>query len=253
MATVDSAQQLDQLMGTLADFEVVDLSHTLEETMPVFPILSKFYHTLWLSTTHGDPANAYQVIMNEHCGTHVDAPAHYMPAGHAHHTWVDEVPLTHWMGRAAVINCRDVAPRLTATPDKVREWESRHGRLRKGDIAVFDFGWAAKWARRPHDVEFQRAWPGVGLENAELLIERGVKAVGVDTFSPDAQQSSGDPFHNRVLAEGMVIIECLTNLDRLPPICYLQVLPLKIKQGSGSPGRAIALVPRPSAGAGSRG
>lgn len=244
MAIADSAEQVERLLSILDGFEVVDLSHPFEELMPVFPVLSKFYHMMWLSTTHGDPANAYQIIMNEHCGTHVDAPAHYVASGHPQHKWVDQVPVEQWMGRAAIINCRDVAPKLTATTQKIKGWESDNGKLKKGDIVVFDFGWAAKWAKHPDDAEFQRAWPGVGLENAEILIERQVKAVGVDTFSPDAQQSSGDPFHNTVLPEGICIIECLTNLDRLPPVCYLQVLPLKIKDGSGSPGRAIALVSR---------
>jgi kynurenine formamidase len=243
MAVTDSTEQVDQLLTLVKEFDVVDLSHPLEELMPIFPLLSKFYHELWLSISHGDPANAYQIVMNEHTGTHVDAPAHYVDPGHPNSKWVDEVPIEQWMGRAAIIDCRDVAPRLTATPKKIKEWESEHGKLRPGDIVVFDFGWAAKWRKRPDDVEFQRGWPGVGLENAELLIERQVKAIGVDTFSPDAQQSSGDPFHNRVLPEGICIIECLANLDRLPPVCYLQVLPLKIKGGSGSPGRAIALVP----------
>ncbi len=248
MATTDAAEQVERLLTLLGEFEIVDLSHPLEELMPVFPVLSKFYHMLWLSTTHGDPANAYQIIMNEHTGTHVDAPAHYVAAGHPMHRWVDQVPVEQWMGRAAIIDCRDVAPKPAATPQKVKQWESENGKLQKGDIVVFDFGWAAKWRRHPDDLDFQRGWPGVGLDNAEILIERGVKAIGVDTFSPDAQQSSGDPFHNRVLPEGICIIECLTNLNKLPPVCYLQVLPLKITDGSGSPGRAIALVPRQIAG-----
>ncbi|GAC1648682.1 MAG: cyclase family protein [Candidatus Dormibacteraceae bacterium] len=237
------SEEVDQLLAALGRFDVVDLSHPLEESMPVFPVLSKYYHMLWFSTTHGDAATAYQFLMNEHCGTHVDAPAHYVLAGHPQHRWVDQVPPERWMGRAAIIDCRDVAPALTATPAKIADWEAVNGRLREGDIAVFHFGWAQLWARHPEDVAFQSPWPGVGLENAEILIDRGVKAVGVDTFSPDARLAEGDPFHRRVLPEGMGIIECLANLDRLPPVCYLQVLPLPIRDGSGSPVRAVALVP----------
>jgi kynurenine formamidase len=239
-----SADPIDRLLDVLHEYRIVDLSHRYEERMPVFPVLSKYFHTEWLSVSHGDPCNAYQLVLNEHTGTHVDAPAHYVPAPHPRSRWVDEVPLDQWMGRAAILDCRDVAPRRSLPPGRIEAWESQHGRLRAGDIVVFNFGWAQKWALRPDDLEFQRGWPGVGLDNAELLIERGVKGVGVDTFSPDARESSGDPFHNRVLREGIVIIECLTNLDLLPPVCYLQILPLRIRQGSGSPGRAIALVPR---------
>src|SRR5438552_9477252 len=134
MAMTDSKARVERLLTLLDDFEVVDLSHPLEELMPVFPVLSKFYHTLWLSISHGDPANAYQIIMNEHTGTHVDAPAHYVQPGHPQHKWVDQVPVEQWMGRAAIIDCRDVAPKLTATPKKIEEWEAENGRLQRGDI-----------------------------------------------------------------------------------------------------------------------
>src|SRR5207302_8963468 len=78
----------------------------------------------------------------------------------------------------------------TRRSSDLEQWEAENGRLQRGDIVVFDFDWAAKWAKRPHDAEYQRAWPGVGLENAELLIERQVKAVGVDTFSPEDRKST---------------------------------------------------------------
>lgn len=225
-------------------FELVDLSQWLEEQMPVWPTLSKYFHTLWCAIHYDDTGTAYQLVMNEHTGTHVDAPGHYMPPGHPAHRWVDEVPLETWMGRAAIIDCRDAEPGSAVTSVAVSEWESQHGTIRPGDIAIFNFGWWRKWAVRPHDVDYLHEWPGLGTGCAELLLERGVKAVGVDTLSPDVYGSLECPIHVALLSRGVVIIENLCNLDALPPVCYLLALPLKIKGGSGSPVRAVALVPQ---------
>ena len=244
MGVADTRAALDRLLAAHESFEVVDLSHDLEEQMPVWPTLSRYYHTLWFSIHYGDDATAYQLVMNEHTGTHVDAPGHYMPPGHPEHKWVNEVPAETWMGRAVVIGCRELEPGTTATAEKVRGWEAANGPVRRGDMVIFDFGWAAKWATRPDDTEFVKDWPGLGLDCVGLLLERGVKAVCVDTLSPDVYGTPGDPVHRALLGHGVVIVENLTNLDALPPVCYLVALPLKIKGGTGSPIRAVALVPR---------
>jgi kynurenine formamidase len=226
----------------LADLKAIDLSHALEEGMPVWPTLSRFFKTLWLSIHYGDNATAHQLLLNEHTGTHVDAPAHYLPPGHPQHRWVDEVPLDRWLGPACLVGCNGLEPRSAVSADHVLAWEARHGRIERGEIAVFEFGWWRKWALRPDEVPFLTDWPGLGPDCVELLLDRGVKAVGVDTLSPDVFGDAADPVHRALLGEGVVIIENLTNLDRVGPRFYLQALPLKIRGGSGSPCRATALV-----------
>ena len=95
---------------------------------------------------------------------------------------------------------------------------------------------------RPDDVDFLTDWPGLGADCVALLLERGVKAVGVDTLSPDAYGDAESPVHKALLGEGVVIVENLANLNRVPPRFHLLALPLKVKGGSGAPCRATALV-----------
>ena len=249
----EPSNPLDALVAAVGACDVVDLSHTLEERMPVWPTLARYYHNLWSSIHLGDAATSFHLSMSEHTGTHVDAPGHFMPPGHPHHEWVGEVLPQRWMGRAAIIDCRDVAPRTAVPAARVEGWEAEHGPLREGDVAVFHFGWCEKWAARPHDLEFMRDWPGLGPDCAELLVRRGVKAVGVDTLSPDVYRDTGNPIHLALLGNGVVIIENLANLGSLPPLCYLLALPLRITEGTGSPVRALALVPRGTAGDGGSG
>jgi arylformamidase len=95
---------------------------------------------------------------------------------------------------------------------------------------------------RPEDAAFLTDWPGLGSDCVQLLLERGVKAVGVDTLSPDVFGNATSPVHRALLGEGVVIVENLANLDRVPSRFYLMALPLKIRGGSGAPCRASALV-----------
>src|SRR5919107_6204863 len=66
--------------------------------------------------------------------------------------------------------------------------------------------------------------------------------VGCDTLAIDATVSTENPAHYARLGSEVYIVENLKNLDRLPPFCLFLALPLKIKGGSGSPVRAVALV-----------
>lgn len=239
--------RIEALLAHLSEFAVIDLSHRLEERMPVWPTLARYYHNLWYAIHLGDDASSYQLVMSEHTGTHVDAPGHFLPTHHPRHAWVDQVSAEAWMGRAALVDCRDVPPRSRVAPAAIRAWEAEHGEIRAGDIVVFRFGWAERWAARPHDREFMRDWPGLGEGCASLLMERGVKAVGVDTLSPDVYGSPHSPIHRMLLGNGVLIVENLANLGALPPVSYLLALPLKIREGTGSPVRAVALVPHEDA------
>ncbi|HKS97534.1 MAG TPA: cyclase family protein, partial [Terriglobia bacterium] len=110
-------------------------------------------------------------------------------------------------------------------------------------IVLFNFGWAVHWSLRPGDQRYVTNWPGVSMEAAEYLAGRSVAALGVDTLSPDAPEAlRASPIHPVVLEKQVLIIENLTNLDLLPDFFVFLALPLKIRGGSGSPIRAVALV-----------
>src|SRR2546425_10440480 len=91
----------------LRQARLIDLSQTYQEHMPNFPTHSKFHHNLWGSYWHGDRALTYQLVMNEHNGTHVDAPAHFISDAKPHaHVTIDQVPPGRLIGRGARLDCR---------------------------------------------------------------------------------------------------------------------------------------------------
>ena len=232
------------LAETLRKFRAVDLSQALEEHMPNYPTHSKFYHNLWGSYWHGDRALTYQLVLNEHNGTHVDAPAHFISdAKPQAHVTIEQVPLGRLMGRGARLDCRQFHEGDYVTRSFVAQWEAEHGALKASDIVLFDFGWAAHWGLRPHSQRYLADWPGVGMDAAEYLIEKPVAALGVDTLSPDPPEALHiKPIHPVVLEKQVLIVENLCNLDQLPDFFLFLALPLKIRGGSGSPLRAVALL-----------
>ncbi len=232
------------LLSELGNARVIDLSQTLEEHIPNFPTHSKFYHQLWGSYWHGDRALTYQLVMNEHSGTHVDAPAHFISDSKPQaHVTVDQVPLARLIGRGVRLDCRQFAEGDYVPKSFITDWEAQHGALSAGDIVLFNFGWSEHWGLRPTNRRYLADWPGIGMEAAEYLVAKSVAAIGVDTLSPDPHHAlQTNPIHPMVLEKQVLIIENLSNLRELPDFFLFLALPLKIKGGSGSPIRAVALV-----------
>jgi|GEM_PF-6928289 len=76
-----------------------------------------------------------------------------------------------------------------------------------------------------------------------LLLTRGVKGVGIDTFSVDLPGSDRYACHEILLGAGCYLIENLTNLAGLPPIgATIIALPSKVAGAVEMVARVIALL-----------
>jgi kynurenine formamidase len=232
------------LFDALRNSRLIDLSQPLEEHMPHYPTHSKFFHNVWGSYWHGDRSLTYQLVMNEHNGTHVDAPAHFISdATTGAHVTIENVPLSRLMGRGVRLDCREFREGDYVSSNFVAEWEGAHGSLEAGDIVLFNFGWSAYWGLRPDHGRYVGDWPGVSLDAVEYLLRKSVAALGVDTLSPDPPQAlRTNPIHPIVLQKQVLIMENLCNLEQLPDFFLFLALPLKIRGGSGSPIRAVGVV-----------
>jgi len=239
---VRGAEDLLAFAGRLQGFRWVDLSHTLEEGIPAWPTHARFGRTLYESYELGDEARHYGLTMGEHTGTHMDAPLHFIQRGAAHYG-TDGIPLGRLAGRAATIPATDLEPGGLLGADLIRAWEEEHGAIGPHDAVLVRYGWDLRWATGPGGRGFLEDWPGLGGDAAEYLVEKGVSLVGCDTISVDASGSETNPAHYALLGSEVYIVENLKNLDELPPFSLFMAFPLKIRRGSGSPVRAVALVP----------
>ncbi|WP_437675647.1 cyclase family protein [Sorangium sp. So ce131] len=230
----------------LASARVVDLSHPITPEMPLFPG-SKPYATQTLGTVEKDGYYINRFSMDEHAGTHVDAPAHFKTGT----ATVEQIAPEHLVGAAAVV---DVTAKVAASPDHqltvedLRGWEARHGALGPRHIVLVRTGWAARWGEparyQNQDAKGVMHFPGVSVEASRYLHERGVRGIGIDTLSTDPGPSQTFEQHKTFLGAGGYHIENLANLDQLPETgAVVMVAPLPLARGSGAPARVLALVP----------
>ena len=232
---------LEALCDSLRDMEVVELGQYLEENMPTHPTHSKFYKNRWHGIALGDICNDFQIVMNEHNGTHMDSFGHYIDK--PGYEFIDKVPLNKVWGPCVTIDATFLGEHETLEREHVLEWEKTHGSIRSGDGVLIDFGWMKYWALRPNESKFCHDFPGVGASAAEYFVEKGVRMVGVDTLGVDKDMADGDPAHHALLSNRIPIVENLCNLGKLhDKRGFFCALPLLIRDGSASPVRPIVLV-----------
>lgn len=244
------------LAALVAGAEVVDLTHTFDETTLVWPTSDPMrLEKVAGGVTPGGWYYASNIVhMTEHGGTHLDAPMHFAEG----QLTADRVPLSRLIGPVVVIDVSAASARdadhLITAPD-IKAWEATHGLIAQGTLVVFRTGWSARWpdaatylgtALKGTAGVAQLHFPGLHPDAATYLTaERGIGAVGIDTASMDRGQSTTFETHRILAAAGVPGFENLTNLERLPARgAVLIALPMKVGDGSGGPLRAVALLPR---------
>ena len=266
------------LSPLLSASRIVDLSVTVSERLPgTWPGHMTFAHHNWNwfaevngptgKTKSAAPYQTNFFVIDEHCGTHFDAPTHFIPppdsglphAGDLGAQTGDKVPLEDLMGPAVVVDVSylsgqgkpGVSPFIE--PEHVSQFEEEHGELVAGEMVLFRTDWdryyvegdeGEKYLSGSLVTERHPGWPAPSPETAVYLHEKGIKTIGIDAPSIGSAHD-GVPVHQEGLGRGMRYIELLTNLSELPVRGALFVfLPVKIAGSSGGPGRAMALLPR---------
>ena len=228
--------------SVLKNYKVVDLSHTFEKSMPRPQV--PYGHIPWKSYEKGDEFNTFMFLVFEHAGTHVDAPIHL---GGVEGQSIDEIPPEKWMGQCNVLDMSHKKEKEEVSAEEVLNWESENGEIEEDSIVLFNFNWEKNWTTN-YGVENQpylKNNPGLSEEAAKILVKRGVKLVGGDTPTIDSDRNPTEPAHRVLLPAHVLVLENAKNLGKLPPKgAYFIGLPLKIKNGTGCPVRAIALVPK---------
>lgn len=245
--TIDEQAAAAALLVSAFDkYQVVDLSHRLVEGIPTFPTHPKYFLAPYPSM--GDPAEFNQLIMCDHTGTHVDSPAHFVPdRDDARRVYTHELDVASLVGRALKLDFGPFpADSHTVGVDDIREWEAANTSIERGDIVLFNMGWAQHWELIPEGFDYLRGWPGISGEAARYLRDAGVKAVGIDCISIDPGDRSGDGLeaHYALLPDQVLVLENLTNLDAIGPVSFFMAFPLRLGGATGSPVRAVALTPK---------
>ena len=259
-----SGNVLEGLVQGIASgaIEVVDLTETLRPEYPTIQLPEQFKQAWGFSKeqiSHYDedgPAWSWSNFsMSEHTGTHLDAPSHWVSGKDVPNGTVDTMPMKQMVAPVCVVDCSaEVAADkgFILTKEFLLEWESRHGRIPAGTWVFLRSDWR-KVADPDNYTNMQEDGahsPGPDPECVLWMIEeRDVLGFGTECVGTDAGQAFAMepqyPCHYYMHGNGRLGLQCMTNLDLLPPTGAVVVSPpLKIIDGSGSPLRVIALVPR---------
>lgn len=208
--------------------QVIDLTLTAYHGMRGVEIFQN-------TTTAVEGFNTTNLQLYSHAGTHMDAPLHFINGGNT----IDKVDLHKCTGPALVVDVTHKKPRDFITVADLGESASKIG---AGSRVILYTGWADH-AEKP---DYRTHFPRISVELAEWFVEKGIWLVGMEMPSvasllpPDKEELT--VVHQTLLRAEIVIVECLTNLDKLPSEVHFTALPLKIQDGDGSPVRAIAVI-----------
>jgi kynurenine formamidase len=238
--------------GAIDPAKVVDLAHSFDANTIYWPTEKGFQ---WEKEQWGGTAGGYfyasaKFASAEHGGTHIDSPLHFAEGKQS----VDQLTMQQLIGPAVVIDISNACAKnrdYLASPDDVTSWERRHGRIPPGSIVLFRTGWSARWPDKKRYMGTDKPgdtaglhFPGIAPSTANLLLERRIRGVGIDTASIDYGQSKDFQVHRRLYAAGLYGLENVANLDKLPAVgATLIALPMKIAGGTGAPVRIIAILP----------
>lgn len=190
--------------------------------------------------------------MSEHTGTHMDAPGHWVTGKDLPNNTVDTLPMEQFIAPVCVIDASSETAAdkgFILTADFIKQWEAEHGAIEAGSWVFLRTDWRkvadpANWTNMQADGGHS---PGPDPDAVRYLIELDVLGFGTECVGTDAGQAfamePAYPCHHLIHGAGKLGLQCMTNLDQLPPKGAVIVsTPLKIQEGSGSPLRVVALV-----------
>jgi len=261
MSSTEALAKLGSMLVS-GDVEVVDLAVPLGPDTPLIQLPDMFEQTPPIKAheiSHYDDKGPFWAWswyeLGEHSGTHFDAPVHWVTGKDHANATTDTIPPKNFVAPVNVIDCsKETAenPDFLLTAERVKEWEAEHGEIEEGSWVVMRTDW---WPRNRSREEFLNVdengphSPGPDVPCVEYLISKGIVGWGTECVGTDAGAAGGFeppyPAHNLLHKNNRYGLASLAHLDKLPPKgAVLIVAPLKFVGGTGSPIRALALVPK---------
>jgi len=227
-------------MNIFKNASFIDLTQTVSSLSPNWGGQCGFQHkvvTDYKDCSGETKFHTQSIEMFAGIGTHMDAPLHCFPGAND----IASIPLQQLIVPCVVI---DVSSKADAdyivTSDDIQHFEKHYGKINQNSFIIIRTGWDKFW-NNPEQYRNNLIFPTISAQAVELLLERDLVGLGIDTLSPD-NEANGFPVHRLVLGAGKYIIENIAHSHQVPPIgAYTLALPMKIQDGTESPTRLIAM------------
>jgi len=206
---------------------VHDISLPISETLVTWPGDPAVRISRVFDLAGGDQATVSQICMGVHTGTHIDAPAHFIPDGDT----IDKIDPAILIGRALIVDVGDVNAITAEVLEKLSVPPAVERLLFRTRSSRF---WAAE------TTEFQRNFVAISEDGAQWLAASKIRLVGIDYLSV-APFLEPITTHNILLANNIVVVEGLNLADVAAGFYHLVCLPLKIIGCEAAPARAVLI------------
>ena len=209
---------------------IIDLSHAISPSMPAYPGTKPPKFTAACTIESYGFAEKH-MSMSSHTGTHLDAPAHVIAGAKT----LDQMAMDRFIGFACVLDLSSIRKQDL----KITDLEGSQKLIEASEFVLLHTGWSLFWGQEA----YYQGYPVLSTEAAHWLSEFAIKGIGIDAISIDEMGSTELTIHRRFLEREIVIVENLTNLERLPKRGFVfSCFPLKIEHADGSPVRAIGIM-----------
>jgi len=213
--------------------KIIDLTLTVSDEIPTFPGSPQPSFIPWENVKE-DGYNLELLFLSTHTGTHMDAPYHFLEKGAKIH----EISLKKLVSETVLIKSKKKGGESITKID-IQKFEKKHGKIASFSSVIFYTGWQRNLQKKYYFTKN----PGLSVSAAKYLASKKINLVGVDSPSIDLGTDSKFSVHQIFAKKGILIVENLANLEKIKSSKFhLVVLPLKLKNATGSPVRAIAFV-----------
>jgi len=210
----------------------LDLTLTISKNLPTFPGSPKSQFIPW-NTVKKDGYNLELLFISSHSGTHMDSPYHFIDGGKKIH----EISINRLLVNAILIKINKKANQ-SITKNEIINFEKKHGKIPNNATVIFATGWQKHLQKKYY---FEKN-PGLSITAANYLVSKKINLIGIDSPSIDLGSEKQFSVHKILLKNNILIVENLANLKKISGNHFnLVVLPLKLKDATGSPVRAIAI------------
>ncbi len=209
----------------------IDLSLTISESIPSFPGSPTPQFIDWSNIEH-DGYNLELLFLSSHTGTHLDAPYHFVKNGLKIH----QISLDRLFGKAILIKLKK-SKNTPITKSDITSFEKKNGNISNHSSIFFFTDWQKNLKKNNYFTEN----PGLDISSAKYLASKKINLVGIDSPSIDLGKDESFSVHHILSENNILIVENLANMNKIRSLEFnFIILPLKLKNATGSPVRAIA-------------
>ena len=206
--------------------KIYDITVPFSTNLPVYPGDPAVQIKQVSSLESGDICTVSHLSFSSHTGTHVDPPSHFVAGAMT----LDQLSLEVLIGTARVVDTGEI-PAIDRTTIELANLDGV-------ERVLFKTRNSQMWKRASFS-EFNQEFVYLETDAAELLVERGIKLVGIDYLSIEKFNFVEPATHWALLRNNVVIVEGLDLSEVEEGEYELICLPMKIKDGDGGPARVI--------------